>query len=155
MLLFITSLLRHRKQKTKKKNKTSVLSDYLVDLPVVGSIRMAKVTMNAWTHPQDEQSRPGIWHMAELHDSRPQPVALYVKIVGEHHYRLAKKKEISMVVAWFSSLVSLFLFFFFGCYFCGCCCVLCVCVFVCIVVVVCVFVDKVSQFHFSALSLKI
>lgn len=40
------------------------------NLPVIGKIRMVKVKIRAWTHPQDELRRLRIWHMAELHDSR-------------------------------------------------------------------------------------
>lgn len=40
------------------------------DLPFIGKIRMVKVKIRAWTHPQDELGRMRIWHMAELHDSR-------------------------------------------------------------------------------------
>lgn len=63
------------------------------DLPGSGKNRMAKVTMRAWTHPQDDQILPGSWVMAELHDSRPQPVGLFIKILGEHHYSTRNKLQ--------------------------------------------------------------
>lgn len=53
---------------------------------------MVKVKIRAWTHPQDELRRLRIWHMAELHDSRHQPVGLSVKIICEHHYRLGNSR---------------------------------------------------------------
>lgn len=46
------------------------LNEEIKHLPVIGKIRMVKVKIRAWTHPQDELGRMRIWHMAELHDSR-------------------------------------------------------------------------------------
>lgn len=54
---------------------------------------MAKVTIRAWTHPQDDQILPGSWVMAELHDARPRPVGLFIKILGEHHYSTRNKLQ--------------------------------------------------------------
>lgn len=62
--------------------------------PGTGRKRMAKVTIRAWTHRQDDQILPGSWIMAELHDSRPRPVGLLVKIfLGEHHYSTRNKLQ--------------------------------------------------------------
>lgn len=61
-------------------------------VPGSGKNRMAKVTMRAWTHPQDDQILPGSWVMAELH-ARPRPVGLFIKILGEHHYSTRNKLQ--------------------------------------------------------------
>lgn len=52
---------------------------------------MANVIIVAWAHPQDDQEHlPGTCNMAELHDSRPRPIGLLIKVLGEHHHSSMK-----------------------------------------------------------------
>lgn len=53
--------------------------------------KMARVIIVAWAHPQDDQDHlPGTCNMAELHDTRPGPIGLLIKVLGKHHHRSMK-----------------------------------------------------------------